>query len=584
MNIKKQKIFLKWLNFQYTEINFFIKITVVLGLIIGLVTVIQSYLLSDILNELILNFSNSKNLINNKLIYLLFLFILRSILNFLKDKVGFIFGSLLRKKIRSKILDKMDRLGYAWIQSKQSGHWHNMLIEHVESIHDFYSYYLPQIYLSLYVPLMILIIIFPINWIVGLILLITAPLIPILMIIVGIASLSAYEKNFIVLNRLSKYFLDRLRGLETLKFFYRIKSEQKNIYIFAKELRKRTMKILKLAFISSSVIDLFSSISITIIALYFYLSYLGTIKIHYFSNQTSLFIGLLSLMLAPEFFQPLRDLGMLYHSKTQAINAAESLMRFLNYNNRDHGTGTIIDYNFTEINLVANNLFILTTNYKKLLGPINFEIKSGKRIALIGASGSGKSSLLNVLLGFLPYSGSLLINGVEFKSISLSFWRKKISWVNQNLLLPEATIRDNILIGTNNISNDVLTKVINDTYIKEFLIHLPNGLDSIINNDIYQLSAGQIQRIALARALIRTPQLLLLDEPTANLDNHSKKLIMKSLKKFISRQTTILVTHQLNMISSFDIVLMINNGLFVQYDNNSNISFNRSFVSKLIYY
>lgn len=439
---------------------------------------------------------------------------------------------------------------------------------------DFYARYLPQMALAVTIPLLILAAVFPINWAAGLILFATAPLIPLFMALVGMGAADANRRNFLALSRLSANFLDRLRGMETLRLFHRARAETQHIAQASEDFRKRTMEVLRLAFLSSAVLEFFASVSIAVVAVYFGFSYLGELNFGHYDRGVTLFAGFLVLILAPEFFQPLRDLGTFYHAKAQAIGAAEALVTFLDASDEaqpapdsaataDSATvsSTVNDRPLT---LEAHNLEILSPQGKVLAGPLNFRISAGERIALVGYSGAGKSSLINLLLGFLPYRGELLIDGQPLSDLPLASWRRQLAWVGQNPTLPLPTLRANILLGAPQADDAQLQSAVERAYVDEFLPLLPQGLDTPIGEDAARLSVGQAQRVAVARALIRPCRLLLLDEPTASLDANSERLVMRALQAAARHQTTLMVTHQLDELAQFDRIWVMEQGQLVQ--------------------
>lgn len=563
-NNKQQLLLINWLKSQSIHIKKWLYFSVILGLVSGLIIILQAWKLSYLLQMLIVKHNSIDELLED-IVILLMLFILRALIIYCRKLVSFTTGNLIRCRIRAQVLDRLEHLGPAWIRGKASGSWSSMIIEQIEDMHDFYAHYMPQVYLSVLIPLMILITIFTINWAAGIILLFTAPLIPLFMVLVGVGAADANQRNFLALARLSGHFLDRLRGLETIRLFFRSEAEIENIRRASEDFRQRTMEVLRIVFLSSGVLEFFASISIAVVAVYFGFSYLGQLHFGSYGTNITLFSGFIVLILAPEFFQPLRDLGTFYHAKAQAIGAAQSLVDFL-LNNKEYyrcaGNNTPIP---GPVKLVAQDLVILTPDGNKLAGPLNFILMPGQRVVVTGANGAGKSSLISLLLGFLPYSGSLLVNDLELRTLSQRLWRKQLSWVGQNPVLPAKTLRDNILLGAPPIEEDRLARIISSTYIEEFLSKLPKGLDSPIGENSCYLSAGQAQRVALARALTREPAILLLDEPTANLDIHSEQLVMKALGNIMHRQTILLITHQLNNINieAFDAIWVMQDGKII---------------------
>ncbi|CUX96280.1 ATP-binding/permease protein CydD [Candidatus Gullanella endobia] len=568
MNKNRQQVLVHWLRSKSKLVNCWLRFSLILGLVNAIIIITQAWKLASLLQAFIIN-NTPRAALSSDFIALALLFALRAVLNYLRERISFISGSLLRRQIRAQFLDRLSRLGPAWIRGKPTGSWSSMLLEQIEDMHDFYAYYLPQMLLSVLVPIMILVIVFFINWASGLIFLLTAPLIPLFMVLVGIGAADANQRNFIALARLSGYFLDRLRGLETIRLFFRAEAEIKKLYCATELFRQRTMEVLRLAFISSGVLEFFVSISVAVTAVYFGFSYLGELHFGNYGTSITLFTGFIVLILSQEFFQPLRDLGTFYHAKAQAVGAAESFVSFLEKNDEFYGTGSK-KLPPGAVSLLAYDLWILAPDGSELAGPLNFSIQAGQRVAIIGTSGSGKTSLLNVLLGFLPYRGSLQVNGCELRELKSNLWHERLSWISQNPALPAITLRDNILLGASTASEEQLMRAVKDSYVSEFLNTLSNGLDSNIGEDAKLLSMGQAQRVALARALIRTPDLLLLDEPTASLDIHSEQLLINAIENSACRQTTLLITHQLKAIRSFDIVWVMHNGIITQqgsYDN-----------------
>ncbi|MGQ7119665.1 ABC transporter transmembrane domain-containing protein, partial [Escherichia sp. HC-CC4] len=247
----------------------------------------------------------------------------------LRERVGYHAGQHIRFAIRRQVLDRLQQAGPAWIQGKPAGSWATLVLEQIDDMHDYYARYLPQMALAVSVPLLIVVAIFPSNWAAALILLGTAPLIPLFMALVGMGAADANRRNFLALARLSGHFLDRLRGMETLRIFGRGEAEIESIRSASEDFRQRTMEVLRLAFLSSGILEFFTSLSIALVAVYFGFSYLGELDFGHYDTGVTLAAGFLALILAPEFFQPLRDLGTFYHAKAQAVGAADSLKTFM---------------------------------------------------------------------------------------------------------------------------------------------------------------------------------------------------------------------------------------------------------------
>lgn len=563
MNKTRQQELTRWLKQQSSRAKGWIRLSMMLGLLSGLLILAQAWLMAGLLHSLIIEHTPRDALLQSFLLMAL-TFVLRAVVTWLREQVGFICGRVIRQEMRKLVLDRLEKLGPAWIQGKPAGSWASIILEQIEDMQDYYSRYLPQIALAGIIPLLILVSVFPINWAAGLILLVTAPLIPLFMALVGMGAADANRRNFVALARLSGNFLDSLRGLDTLRLFHRGTAEIDQIKRSTEHFRARTMDVLRLAFLSSAVLEFFASISIAVVAVYFGFSYLGELNFGSYGTPVTLFAGFLVLILAPEFFQPLRDLGAFYHAKAQAVGAAESLVTFLSAESANMGDG---DQNFPAgktVELEARDLIIQSPQGKTLAGPLTFSISAGQRIAIVGLSGAGKSSLLNALLGFLPYQGSITVSGMELKSLRNDEWRKQLSWVGQNPHLPEQTLRANILLNQPDVSDEQLQSAIDRAYVSEFLPLLPQGLETELGDSAARLSIGQAQRVAVARALLSPCSLLLLDEPTASLDAHSEKRVMSALNDASNAQTSLLVTHQLEDTRDYDEIWVMDKGLIAE--------------------
>ena len=600
MDKSLEKSLLVWLKTQKKACGGFLKLSLWLGMISAIAMVVQAYLIATILDGVILG----GKLINSEIIRdsgtqpltvnlaafmphfigLIALMLLRALLAYGRERASFEAGKRLRGHIRSAVMNKLIKLGPAFIKGKPAGSWASIVLEQVEDLQDYYARYLPQVSLAGFIPILILAAVFPLNWAAGLILLLTAPLIPLFMILVGMGAADANRKNFNALARLSGHFMDRLKGLSTLKLFHRGDAELNVIATASEEFRSRTMSVLRLAFLSSAVLEFFAAVSIAVLAVYFGFSYLGNLDFGYYGAHAnisasadpelggipfSLFTGLFILILAPEFYQPLRDMGTHYHAKAQAIGAAEALITLLEYPEPEFAGTIRIDSIQT---LRADNLEVFSVDGTRLLGPLSFDVQSGEHLALVGPSGAGKTSLLNALLGFLPYKGHLLINGHELSAIDLPHWRQHLAWLGQEPQLFHGTVRDNVALANQAMAEDKIWQLLTAANIAEFIKAQPLGLDSPIGEQSSGLSVGQAQRIALARALGQQASLFVLDEPTASLDSQSEQAVSAALNTAMAGKMCIMVTHRLDKLDEMDSILVLDKGSIAQRGNFTTLS------------
>jgi ATP-binding cassette subfamily C protein CydD len=564
MDKKKQRSLNKWLKQQSKLAKRWLMIAIGLGVLSSLFLLAQAALIATILHQLIIDHVDKHELIPH-FAGLMVAVAGRAACAWGREIAGFKCGEQVRIYIRQLILDKLKELGPSYIKGKPAGTWATLVLEQVEEMQDFFSKYLPQMSLAVAVPFIILIVVFPINWAAGLIFLVTAPLVPMFMALVGMKAADANRKNFKALQRLSGHFYDRLQSMTTIRLFNRTKAETEVLHGASEVFRKRTMDVLRLAFLSSAVLEFFTSISIAITAVYFGFSYIGELNFGHYGIGVTLFAGLFILILAPEFYQPLRDLGTFYHAKAQAVGAAESIVEFLELEVPALPSGnTKLDAN-QAVTIQAEDLEVFSPDGTKLVGPISFTLDANQATALVGPSGAGKTSLINAILGFLPYQGSLKVNNIELKEVEQSTWRDAVSWVGQNPMLLHGSILDNVTLGNPNVSDTQVNDALLASFSAEFVEK--HGLNYQVTDRSGGLSVGQAQRLALARAMVQNGRFWLLDEPTASLDAKSERLVTQGLHTSTAGKTTLMVTHQLSQLKDVDSILVMNQGQIEQQGN-----------------
>ncbi|MDD9173388.1 cysteine/glutathione ABC transporter permease/ATP-binding protein CydD [Aliivibrio finisterrensis] len=561
MDKNQQRELGQWLKGQSKLAKKWLTLSIGLGFLSSLFLIAQAALLADILHQLIIEQVDKYELIPH-FVAILAIVAIRAACSWGREVAGYRCGEHIRVHIRQLILDKLQELGPAYIKGRPAGTWATLLLEQVEDMQDFFSRYLPQMSLSVLIPFTILIVVFPQNWAAGLVFLLTAPLVPLFMALVGMGAADANRRNFKALQRLSGHFYDRLQSMTTIRLFNKTKQETEHLHGASEIFRKRTMEVLRLAFLSSAVLEFFTSISIAIVAVYFGFTFIGELDFGHYGTTVTLFTGLFILILAPEFYQPLRDLGTFYHAKAQAIGAAESLVEFLNTDTNTQTNGDKKVSDSTTLDIQVTDLIVTTHDGKRLLGPISFHLLEASQTALVGPSGAGKTSLINAILGFLPYQGSIKINGTELSELNQKQWYQDINWVGQNPTLVHGTIEENMTLGKQGITQEQLDLASKQAFANEFIDDL--GYQHAISDRSGGLSVGQAQRLALARALLQQGRLWILDEPTASLDAKSERLVMKSLDEATQGLTTLMISHRLDQLHAMDTVLVMDKGQVVQ--------------------
>ncbi|WP_429166880.1 heme ABC transporter permease/ATP-binding protein CydD [Aeromonas rivipollensis] len=561
MDKNKQKHLYGWLRKQSGHGRRWIGLSIGLGMGQGILMVMQAWLLATLLHGFIIEGTTPEQSIP-LFIALLLVTLTKAALAYGREVASFKAGSAVRQAIRELVLTRLARLGPAYIQRRPAGSWASLLLEQIEDMQEFFSRYLPQMAIAVFIPLVILVAVFPVNWAASIILLGTAPLIPLFMILVGVGAADANRRNFQSLARLSGHFLDRLKGLRTLQLFMRTQAEGEAIRDASEDFRERTMEVLRLAFLSTAVLEFFAAIAVALVAVYFGFSYIDHLNFGNYGVKVTLFTGLFVLFLAPEFYAPLRELGAHYHAKAQAIGAAEQLLEFLEAEVSEPASGSAPFQADGPIRVEARALEVLSAEGKVLVGPIDFTLEAGTRTALVGISGAGKSSLVNALLGFAPYRGSLCVNGQELAELDMSQWRLQLGWLSQNPQLFHASLRDNLLLARPTASDAELEAALVRAQAWEFAKE--KGFDYPVGDQAGGLSVGQAQRLALARTLLKSTQLMVLDEPTASLDRHSERAIMSTLEQAAVGQTLLMITHRLDQLSQMDNILVLERGQLVE--------------------
>ncbi|ASG67907.1 thiol reductant ABC exporter subunit CydD [Francisella halioticida] len=549
-----------WLKDVALPAKKWIKLTITIAFLSGMLLIGQLYLLAHISYDAYLQKSSLVEL-SSYFIGIVLIVIVRAGLSWLREIVSYKAAIIVKKQIREDIIVHINKLGPIQLNKTSNANVISSAMEQVEGLTGFLTKFLPQITLSGLMPLAILVFIFPQSIVCGIILLICAPLIPLFMIIVGLGAESENQKHFKTLARMSMTFLDTLKGLTTLKLFNKNKSHNQIIHEASDTYRVRTMKVLKIAFLSSAVLELFAAASIALVAIYLGMGFINAgadnniwWALHNLNLQGALFV----LLLAPEFFMPLRELSTHYHAKAEAVGAALEISKIFEMR------PSSIDRN-TIFNDKVNSIYLqnLTVKYgdEIAINNISLEINRGEKVAVVGASGAGKTTLINTLLGFIEYQGNILINDdVELNKIEEKSWLKNISWLGQNSSLFKGSIRENLLLANINATDDDINKAAMDTDLKDFIDSLDKGFLTQVGEQNIGVSGGQAQRLALARAYLKPHDILILDEPTASLDKTSEEKIISSLVQNWQDKTVIILTHKLNFLECVDKIVVLNNG------------------------
>ncbi|MDD5279142.1 thiol reductant ABC exporter subunit CydD [Acidithiobacillus sp.] len=526
-----------------------------LGLAAGLLIILQAFILAHIINGV--SFQGLSLAAVMPLLWaLLGLFVLRAALSWAGELVAFRASARIKTYLREQLLNHLLKLGPVAIAGERSADIASTMIEGVEALEPYFSRYLPQMALVSLIPLAILIVVFPEDWISGLILLITGPLVPFFMVLVGYAAEAVNQRQWRKMLLMSAHFLDVVQGLTTLKIFGRAKDEIEIVARISDDYRRSTMAGLRVAFLTSAVLEFFASLSIALVAVS-----LGARLLQVHASVT-FFTAFFVLLLAPEYFNPLRGLSTHYHARMSAIAAAKRIFEILDMPLPEKPQQAVEYSPSTEISLSVRNLHFSYEAGRSALEGVNAEFPAGKVTALVGASGAGKSTLASALLGFVQASeGDILVNGqMPLNAIEPELWWKQLAWVPQNPRLFHGSLGDNIRIGRPDADLTALREAAQNAHALEFIENLPDGFETMIGDLGQGLSGGQIQRIALARAFLKNPPLFILDEATANLDMENESLVLDAMQKLITGRTAIVIAHRLATAERADHIIVMDAG------------------------
>ena len=436
-------------------------------------------------------------------------------------------GAAVKSQLRQRLLTHATSLGPGWLTGRRSGELTTLATRGIDALDDYFARYLPQLGLAVVVPVVVLARIATADWVSALTIVLTLPLIPLFMVLVGWATRERMDRQWRLLARLSGHFLDVVAGLPTLKVFGRAKVQAENIQRITSDYRRATLRTLRIAFLSSFVLELLATISVALVAVG-----IGMRLVH---GELDLRTGLMVLVLAPEAYLPLRQVGAQYHAAAEGLAAAEEVFEVLETAPSGNGVLPAPDLRTAAIRVEG-----LEVRQDGRLAPTTLRLAPGETVAVTGPSGVGKSTLLRALLGFAPPSdGQILVGGVDLAEIDPASWHRQIAWVPQRPHLFAGTVADNVRLARPDAAEADVKAALAAAGVSGFA-----APDDVIGEDGAGLSAGQRQRIALARAFLADRPLLLLDEPTANLDGETEGEVIAALRGLAATRTVLLIAHR----------------------------------------
>lgn len=558
-----------------TERRYLILIGII-SLVAAVLIILQARLLSGILNAVFLEGADIFK-VAPLLTSLLLVGILRAGTGGGMEVVSGRLAVKVKDKIRLRLLDRILSAGPAFIERENSGEVSNTLINGVEALDAYYSQYLPQLVISAITPLAILLAVFPLDWLSGLVFLLTAPLIPFFMVLIGKGSESVTRRQWQSLSRMSAFFLDTLQGLKELKQWNRSQEHAHRIGKVAEDYRRTTMSVLRFTFLSALVLELVATISTAVVAVQ-----IGLRLLYGLMEFQQAFVVLL---LAPEFYQPLRLLGQRFHAGMSGVSAASRIFALIDSlpvqsskSNKvipSFGKGSFIHF--------ENVSFQFSGLDAAALKEISFELKHGEVLALVGSSGSGKTTIANLIMGFiLPQKGHIWINRHSLAELDLDAWRTQIAWVGQCPYVQHGTLRENLLLASPASSPNELQRAIQFARLEELIQRLPDGLETPLGEGGATLSSGEIQRMALARAFLKNAPIVVLDEPTAHLDAGLERVLEESILHLCAGRTVLMIAHRLPTVMRADRILVLEGGRIVEQGDHDHLLQRNGHYTRLV--
>jgi ATP-binding cassette, subfamily C, bacterial CydCD len=531
-------------------------LTVLSGFLAGLLTIAQAYLLSSTVHGVFLE-GQTLAQVSHWLRLILIVIAGRALLTWVNEVSANVVAVKIKTDLRERLFSHILKLGPAYTRGQRTGELTTAAVEGIEALDAYYSQYLPQLVITALVPISILIVVFPIDLLSGIVLLVTAPLIPFFMVMIGKGAEVVTKRQYQTLSRLSAHFLDSVQGLTTLKLFGQSGAHAKNIETVSNQFRDTTLGVLRITFLSALALELLATLSTAVIAV--------EIGFRLLYARMDFLEAFFILILAPEFYLPLRMLGARFHAGMSGTTAAKRIYEILDTPVTSDQLAVDSGQFVEEVSSIEfeNVSYTYPGGTTPALEKINLQINAGQHIALVGPSGAGKTTLVNLLLGFVqPTLGVIVTNtGREITNYQLL---NHIAWVPQKPYLFHDTIAANIRLGKPDATDDEMIEAAKSAHLHIFIETLPEKYQTVIGESGARLSGGQAQRLALARAFLKNAPILILDEPTSSLDPETESVLEESTRQLMQRRTVITIAHRLNTIFRADQIIVLQGGQIIE--------------------
>lgn len=476
----------------------------------------------------------------------------RSLLAYFSEKSAATAAALLKQSVRLRLYRRVLSAGYTGRKADPATVTEALTVG-VDSLEAYFTRYIPHLALAASLPFFILLFALPAEWRAGLVLVVSAPFIPFLMVLVGKGTQSLNRRQWSRLARLSGHLTDLVQGLPDLKICSAVKREAASVKRLSEEYRHATMAVLRVAFLSAFTLEFFSTVGTAVVAVIIGFRLLG--------GSLQFVDGLFILLLAPEFYLPLRTLGLSYHSRMQGIAAAERIVPLLADEYHAPLQRDFLPIPGGGLAIACEEVTFRYSSARGGIDGVNLQLLPGEITALVGSSGAGKTTLAGLLLALShPQAGRITVNGTDLKKIDPQQWQQRIALIPQTPFFFAGTIRENLTIGCATSSDASLNAALAAASALEFVEKLPAGLESTLGDCGAGLSGGELRRLALARVFLRNPDLIILDEPTAGLDRDNEQLVCAALRAFARERTVLLISHREDTVNWADRIFRLSDG------------------------
>ncbi|HWJ76210.1 MAG TPA: thiol reductant ABC exporter subunit CydD [Kaistia sp.] len=548
-----------WLKTQRRAGGLWLRIAIAVPLVAGLFTVAQAFTLATIIDRALVGHVAPAG--QTGLVLLLVAIIgARAALALLGERLGSRASEDVKRAIRQSLQASIMAKSPEWLRERSSGVLASQLVDGVEALDGYFARFMPAMIAASVLPVAFAIGLMPVDVVVGALFLVTAPLIPLFMALVGWGAEAASRRHMTAMTRLSGLFADRLRGILVLKLFGRAEDEVARVKAASDDVARRTLQVLRIAFLSSAVLEFFAAIGVAGVALYVGLTYVGFIDLR--GSPLGLQAGLFCLLMAPEVYMPLRTLAAHYHDRA-AAKAAVADFAALIEGSTDDVSGVAapsISLSAGALPVAIRHLTLHAAGRGVILDGVDLDIPAGARIAILGPSGIGKSSLIEAMARLRSFEGSITIGGAALGEIDEASLRRQVALLGQRPKLFHGTIADNIRLGLPDATAEAVSRAADQALVGDFADRTADGLEMAIGERGRGVSGGEAHRVALARIFLRDPGLILLDEPTAHLDAATEARIIAAILRFAEGRTLVVVTHSEAVARSMDRIYRIAGG------------------------